>query len=147
MNITIPRTLAEQVIAHAREAAPREACGVVGLRDGRVVRVARAPNYSATPQVHFTFTNPAPGARLAPGDGYRLIIDYDREGLDLGVYHSHPASPAYPSSTDRREMSQTWPGILQLMVSLRHGPLQPELNAYRIDEQGEVTEVALRVEG
>ncbi|CAA9257276.1 MAG: hypothetical protein AVDCRST_MAG77-2491 [uncultured Chloroflexi bacterium] len=144
--VRLPRALAGEVIAHAREAAPLEACGVVGLREGRVERLARARNYSQTPQVHFTFTNPAPGARLGADDGYKLIMDYDRDGLDLGVYHSHPASPAYPSPTDRREMSQTWPDILQLVVSLRLGPDQPELFAYRIDSQGGVTQDELRIE-
>jgi proteasome lid subunit RPN8/RPN11 len=145
--IRLPRALADQVIAHAREAAPLEACGVVGLRGDRIERLARARNYSQTPQVHFTFTNPTPGERLGADDGYKLIMDYDREGLDLGVYHSHPASPAYPSPSDRREMSQTWPDILQLMVSLRLGPDQPELFAYRIDTQGGVAREELRIEG
>jgi hypothetical protein len=43
-------------------------------------------------------------------------------------------------------MSGTWPGCLQLMVSLRHDATTgPEVNAYRIDRAGEVTVEELRI--
>ena len=125
--IELPRSLANQLIAHARDAAPHEACGVVALRQNHVQSLLPTRNASATPHVHFTFDD----------DGYRSIIKTEREGLDVGFYHSHPASPAYPSPTDRAEMSQTWPDSLQLMVSLAIEP--PEINAYRIDPNGKVT--------
>lgn len=131
--IEFPRSLADQLIAHARDVAPHEACGVAGVRNGRVEQLIPAKNASASPQVHFTFAD----------DGYLAIIKLEREGLDPAIYHSHPASPAYPSATDRAEMSATWPGSLQLMVSLRHGPDQPELHAYRIAEDGSVREETL----
>jgi len=125
--IELPRSLANQLIAHARDAAPHEACGVAGVRDGRVVALVRARNASTRPHVHFTFDD----------DGYRTIIQTEREGLDIGFYHSHPVSAAYPSPTDRAEMSATWPDCLQLMVTLTTDP--PEVNAYRIDPRGDVT--------
>ena len=125
--IELPRSLAKHLIAHARDAAPHEACGVVGLRDNRVVTLRAANNKAANPTVRFEF-----------GDhGFHVIMALEREGLDTGVYHSHPASPAYPSATDRREMKEGWPGVLQLMVSLAVDP--PEINAYRIDQEGNVT--------
>ena len=125
--IELPRSLANQLIAHARDAAPHEACGVAGIRAHTVISLTPARNASPTPHVHFTFDD----------DGYRTIIKTEREGLDVGFYHSHPASAAYPSPTDRREMSQTWPGVLQLMVTLATDP--PEINAYRIDQDEGVT--------
>ena len=135
MTISLSRGHADQLITHAREAAPSEACGVAGVRDDRVVRVARTRNAASTPQVRFTFDD----------DGYRQIIAVEREGLEPALYHSHPVSPAYPSATDRAEMSATWPDTLQLMVSLRHGPDKPEINAYRIDHQGNVTQEELLI--
>ena len=125
--IELPRSLADQLIQHARDAAPDEACGVAGVRAQTVISLTQTRNASPTPHVHFTFDD----------DGYRTIIKTEREGLDVGFYHSHPVSPAYPSPTDRREMSQTWPGVLQLMVTLATDP--PQINAYRIDPDGSVT--------
>jgi proteasome lid subunit RPN8/RPN11 len=124
--VELPRSLADQLIAHAREAAPDEACGLAGLRDSRVMTLRPARNAAATPRVRFTFDD----------DGYRQIIQLEREGLDVGIYHSHPASPAYPSATDRAEMSATWPECVQLMVTLSTEP--PEVNAYRIAADGTV---------
>jgi proteasome lid subunit RPN8/RPN11 len=132
----LSRSLAEALIEHAREGQPNEVCGVLGVQDGRVLRLARARNAAATPQYRFTFDD----------DGYRLVMQVEREGLEVGIYHSHPASPAYPSPTDRAEMSATWPDCLQLMVSLRHEATSgPEVNAYRIDRDGNVTTENLQI--
>src|SRR5688500_1536559 len=92
--IELSRLLAKHLIAHARDAAPHEACGVVGLRGGRIVTLRAAHNRASHPSTRFEF-----------GDhGFHVIMALEREGLDTGVYHSHPASPAYPSTTDRSEM-------------------------------------------
>ena len=101
------------------------------MRGDSVVQFVATRNASATPRVHFTLDD----------DGYRAIIKTEREGLEPAFFHSHPASPAYPSPTDRREMSQTWPGALQLMVTLATDP--PQVKAYRIDTDGNVTPEAL----
>ena len=127
--IELPRSLADALIQDARDGRPNEVCGVVGLRANRVVRLEPARNAAATPAVRFTFDD----------EGYRRVMQLEREGLDVGIYHSHPASPAYPSATDLAEMSATWPGCLQLMVSVRHDATTgPEVNAYRIDVDGAV---------
>jgi proteasome lid subunit RPN8/RPN11 len=134
--IELPRSLAEALVRHARSGAPDEVCGVVGLRDGRIVSLIPARNAAATPRVRFTFDD----------DGYRRVMEVEREGLEVGIFHSHPASPAYPSATDRAEMSATWPDCAQLMISLRHDATSgPEINAYRIDRRGEVSVEDLRV--
>lgn len=144
--IELPRSLADALVRHAREAAPDEACGFVVVLGGRVLRVERTRNASPTPRVHFTFD----------GEGYQRMVEVEKECeragggvVDIGIYHSHPASPAYPSPTDREEMRHTWPGCVQLMVSLRHDATSgPEVNAYRIDREGEVSVEDLRlVEG
>ena len=136
MTIYLPRALRDALVEHAREGRPEEVCGLVGLRDGRVVRLERARNVAEQPQVRFTFSQ----------DGYLKVIELEREDLEVGFYHSHPRSPAYPSATDRAEMSGTWPGALQLMVSLRQDPEPgPEVNAYRIDSAGAITTEALEI--
>lgn len=121
--IELPRSLANALIAHAREGAPNEVCGVAGVQNGRVVRLERTRNAAATPRVRFEIDS----RDLAK------VIYIERDGLEVGFYHSHPASPAYPSSTDVA-FARWWPGTLQLMVSLRFdGSTGPELHAYRIE--------------
>ncbi|HEX2516580.1 MAG TPA: M67 family metallopeptidase [Chloroflexota bacterium] len=132
----LPRSLAERLIRTAREGAPAEVCGVIGLQGGRIVRLDPVRNAASTPRVRFTFDD----------DGYRRVMEVEREGLEVGIFHSHPASPAYPSATDRAEMSATWPDCLQLMVSLRQDDTAgPEVYAYRIDRAGAVTPEDLRL--
>jgi proteasome lid subunit RPN8/RPN11 len=120
--IELPRALADALIGHAREGRPNEVCGIVGIRDGRVVRLERARNASPQAQTRFEI------------DSRDLVkvIELDKHGLEVGFYHSHPASPAFPSPTDVA-FARLWPGALQLMVSLRHDPAPgPEVHAYRI---------------
>jgi proteasome lid subunit RPN8/RPN11 len=128
--IELPRILAETLIRLARAGQPDEVCGVVGLAGAHIVRLTPVRNAAATPRVRFTFDD----------DGYRQVMQLEREGLEVGIFHSHPASPAYPSATDRAEMKETWPHCLQLMISLRDDATTgPEIKAYRIDERGQVT--------
>jgi proteasome lid subunit RPN8/RPN11 len=121
--IELPRSLADALVAHARDGLPNEVCGIVGLREGRVVRLERARNAAAQPRSRFEI------------DSRDLVkvIELDKGDLEVGFYHSHPASRAYPSETDVA-FARFWPGALQLMVSLRHDPDPgPEIHAYRIE--------------
>ena len=134
MPIYLPRSLADALIAHAREGKPQEICGIVGVDHGRVVRLERARNAAENKQVRFEIDS----RDLAK------VIQIDREGLEVGFYHSHPASRAYPSETDIH-FARLWPGTLQLMVTLRYDPDPgPELHAYRI-ENDEVTAEELQI--
>jgi proteasome lid subunit RPN8/RPN11 len=56
----------------------------------------------------------------------------------LAIYHSHPATQAYPSPTDRAESH--YPEAIYVLVSLRDGA--PDVRAFQIRD-GWVREVAL----
>ena len=123
-TIAIARSQVNAIVAHARAGAPDEVCGVVAVRDGTIVSVVPTRNAAATPRNRF---------EIDSRDLMR-IVEIERDGLDVGFYHSHPVSAAYPSATDIR-FAELWPGALQLMVSLRHdsaGGPGPEFHAYRI---------------
>ena len=45
----IPRALVEEMIAHAREDLPNEACGLVHAKNGAAVSVHRVTNVAASP--------------------------------------------------------------------------------------------------
>lgn len=100
----------EQVISHARQDAPVEACGFLIGTEGRILRHYPVTNAERRND-HFTFE---PNEQLA---AYRTA---GQEGLEvMGVYHSHPASPATPSAEDVRLARKS--ALLHIIVSLMNG--------------------------
>jgi proteasome lid subunit RPN8/RPN11 len=130
--VHISRQIQEELIAHAREEAPNECCGLIGGSDGVARTVYRARNAEASPLRY----------NLDPQDQFRIMTEMDERGEELSaIYHSHTASPAYPSQTDINLAA--YPEALYLIVSLADG--EEPLRGYRITE-GEVSEVDLVVE-
>ena len=128
----IPRPVYDELLAHAREDAPNECCGLIGGSDGVAKTVYRARNAEASPLRY----------NLDPQDQFRIMTAMDEKGEELAaIYHSHTASPAYPSQTDINLAA--YPDALYLIVSLAKG--EKDLRGYRI-EDGVVTEVDLAVE-
>jgi proteasome lid subunit RPN8/RPN11 len=130
--VRIPRSLCDELLAHASEESPNECCGLIGGNDGVAKTVYRARNAEASPLRY----------NLDPQDQFRIMTEMDDKGEELsGIYHSHTASPAYPSQTDINLAA--YPGVLYLIVSLADG--EEPLRGYRI-EDGTVDEVELQVE-
>jgi proteasome lid subunit RPN8/RPN11 len=95
--LVLPGALREAILAHARAAAPEEACGVLGGRDeGGARRVAAAiacRNVAAEPRVEFALDpREQVAAFLRIEDELRLEV--------VGFYHSHPRGPPRPSTVD-----------------------------------------------
>lgn len=122
MPVELPRVLYEEMLAHARAQAPLEACGILGGRAGRPERFYPTPNGERSP-VRYS---------IPPADLFRVTRELDRLGLDLvAIFHSHPATEAYPSATDVR--LAFYPDARYLILSLRD-PARPVLRAFRIVE-------------
>jgi [CysO sulfur-carrier protein]-S-L-cysteine hydrolase len=118
----------DELVAHAREEAPNECCGYLRLRDSTVEEVFRATNERSSPY------------------GYELdhrslfaVNELDDQGFDVGIYHSHPRSPAEPSQTDINLAN--YPGWTYWIVSLER---DPEVRVWRIAD-GRVEEERLDV--
>jgi proteasome lid subunit RPN8/RPN11 len=96
------------VLAHAREAAPEECCGLLVGRGDAVVEAVRARNVAE-----------GPNRFLIDAQDHILARRRARDrGLEIvGFYHSHPHSAAEPSATDREEAG--YPDHLFLIVGLR----------------------------
>jgi proteasome lid subunit RPN8/RPN11 len=124
----LPRKLRDEIIAHARESAPQECCGLLLGEDEDAERVMPCRNVHPTPETRYLID------RTQVFEAFRASTDFDRELV--AIYHSHPRSPAYPSPTDRAEAQ--WPDAAYVLVSLRGEP--PELFAYRIGD-GTVREI------
>src|SRR3954471_23971125 len=122
----IPSEIHDELLTHAREEAPNECCGLIGGSKGVAKTVYRARNAEASPLRY----------NLDPQDQFRIMTEMEERGEELSaIYHSHTASPAYPSQTDINLAA--YPDALYLIVSLAAG--EKELRGYRI-EDGEVTE-------
>ncbi len=137
--LRIPRALADEIVAHAREDLPNEACGLVHAKDGEPVAVHRVTNVAASP---YRF-------EMHGIEQMRLEQERDERGETLfAIYHSHVASPAYPSQTDVRmaffppgetDREPAYPGTIYLLVSLAEEP--PPLRAYYIHSGGVIEEI------
>ena len=95
MKLLLPADLRARIEAEAREAFPRECCGLIeGARQGEEALAtalhparniaARADRFEIAPEDHFT------ALKTARANGRDVI----------GCYHSHPDGKAAPSATD-----------------------------------------------
>jgi proteasome lid subunit RPN8/RPN11 len=119
--LNIPQNLLDEMIAHAREDAPNECCGLIGGTPERAATVHRAVNAEASP---FRYS-------IAPREQLDLMNRIDEAGEQLvGIYHSHTRTPAFPSQTDIN-LASGWPDAVYFIVSLEKAD-EPAVNAFRI---------------
>ncbi len=127
----IPRRIYDEMVEHAHKEAPNECCGLIGGRDGEAVSLYRAVNSEGSPLRY----------NLDPQDQFRIMSHMDDKGEELAaIYHSHTASPAYPSQTDINLAA--YPDAIYLIVSLAEG--EEPLRGFHIRD-GEVSEAELEI--
>ena len=112
--MVVPDSVRTELVAHGREEAPNECCGLIVFRDGVAERYVRGRNRLESP--------------------YRYELDIDPEiwfleddGYELAVFHSHPETQPIPSKTDQ-ELSGLWGGRVFLIYSVK----LDELRAWKI---------------
>ncbi|MFL5907305.1 MAG: Mov34/MPN/PAD-1 family protein [Solirubrobacterales bacterium] len=128
----IPKRIHEELLEHARDEAPNECCGLIGGTAEEARTVYRARNAEASPLRY----------NLDPQDQFRIMSEMEERGEELSaIYHSHTASPAYPSQTDINLAA--YPDALYLIVSLADG--ENPLRGFNISD-GEVSEVDLAID-
>jgi len=131
MTLGLPQPFLDDMIAHAREDAPNECCGIIAGDNGRAVKLFRAKNAEASPYRY----------NVEPKDLFRIYRECDENGWSfLAIYHSHTASEAYPSPTDVR--LAFWPEAYYVLVSLQDAE-KPVVRAFRILD-GAVNEEEIR---
>jgi proteasome lid subunit RPN8/RPN11 len=134
MTLVLEQQYIDEMIAHAREEAPNECCGIIAAADGRAQKLYRAINAEASPYRY----------SVEPKDLLRIYQDADEHGWEfLVIYHSHTHTEAYPSPTDIR--LATWPDACYVLVSLMD-EAHPVVRAFRI-ENGTVTEEPIETPG
>jgi proteasome lid subunit RPN8/RPN11 len=101
---------------------PEEACGLLGGRANKV--------FAVVPITNALRSNI--GYRMEPEEQLRAFQDFDALGLEiLGIYHSHPAGPVFPSKRDIEEAY--YPEVAYLIWSEVSGSW--ECRAFRITEE------------
>ena len=90
-NVQLPRTVYDEIIAHARAGKPEEVCGILRGRAGRTAELYRARNLAEDRIDNYDV------------DPQTLLkqFEFEEAGDEMvAIYHSHPVSVAYPSATD-----------------------------------------------
>ncbi|MDR4465929.1 MAG: M67 family metallopeptidase [Nitrospira sp.] len=160
-DLVIPKTIVDDIIAHAKELTPHECCGLLAGTNGVVSHLYRIKNivamegaqnlssFDAAKVAHLERLSPAERAEIAfvmdMQDFSTAKKDMRNKGLDLQVvYHSHPHDPARPSVTDIKiasDYEEIWPKInlpipAYLLVSLMTST--PDVRCYWI-KSGQVS--------
>ncbi len=105
---------------------------MIGGTDGEAISIHRTANAEASP-LRYSI------------DAKELLDTYnaiEESGHELAaIYHSHTASPAYPSQTDVNLAG--WPDLVYLIVSLEN-PGDPDLKGFFIRDR-QISEAPLDV--
>jgi proteasome lid subunit RPN8/RPN11 len=128
----LARHYADEIIAHAREEAPNECCGILAGKTGQVEKLYRGVNAEKSPVRY----------NIDPQQLLHIHQEIETRGWEiLGIYHSHTHTEAYPSATDIQ--LAFWPDSLYFIVSLEH-PAEPFIRAFTIKE-GQIQEEGLAI--
>jgi proteasome lid subunit RPN8/RPN11 len=125
IGLTIPRSIAEALLSHARAELPNEAVALLSgsLPAGRASGFHPARNAEASPLRY----------SVHPDDLVRIVFAIEDAGEDLvAIFHSHTRSAAVPSATDRR--AAMYPDAFYILATLARPDAPPEraLRAWRI---------------
>jgi proteasome lid subunit RPN8/RPN11 len=119
--IQLREAVQAEIVAHAKEEAPRECCGLLVGHGTLVDECVRSRNLDPDPNRYEL------DARLHVATNRRLR---GTGRTVVGVYHSHPHSTAWPSATDVAEAYYS--EFIWLIVSPAAAPAAM-LKAFRLD--------------
>ena len=126
--IRIEEAAWQAMLSHARNAYPKECCGIllgVELEGGeRLVTSAYASRNAYEGDQSDRFL-------IDPRDQVKANLKSRAEGIDiLGFFHSHPDCDAYFSATD---LKNSWPWYSNVVLSIRGGEFA-DAKAFRANE-------------
>jgi proteasome lid subunit RPN8/RPN11 len=122
------------MIQHVKDELPNEGCGILAGKDGKVLKVYKMTNTDKSPSTFF----------MEPKEQFEAMKDMRRLGMEMmGIYHSHVASPAYPSPRDVK--LAFYPDVYYVIISLNDKE-NPQVRIFRIQE-GNISEVEIKTGG
>ncbi len=131
-GLNIPAVLYERMLAHCRQAYPDEACGLLAGTGDTVAEIFAMTNTEPSPVSYY----------MDPTEQFSAMKVMREKGLRMvGIFHSHPLSPAFPSPKD--VCLASYDDAVYLIISLVEREM-PAVKAFRI-VSGNITEVTLAV--
>lgn len=129
-ELIIPHSLIDEMLLHAKEVYPKEACGILGGEGLITKRLYRMKNIDEGEVTYM----------MDSKEQFEVMKEIKKEGLSMtAIYHSHPHSPAYPSL---RDISLAfYPDTVYIIIGLAGD--EPEINAFLIKE-GAVEEIKIK---
>ncbi len=143
-TIHLPRRHADTMIEHARQGKPDEVCGLVARdSEGRVTAVLPVENAARNKTVTYY---------MHPTSQHRAFMAIEEQGWEMaGLYHSHPATRAYPSPTDQGmafdpdDGLALYPDTVYFIVSLADDE-NPDIRAFLLPAPRAITELSLIID-
>ena len=125
MRVLVPGDIMERMRTHGEETYPHECCGfMLGSAEEGLQRISeiRSQENERTDSRENRFV-------ISPEE-FRAAEKHARKAglLLVGIYHSHPDSPARPSEYDR---DHAWPWFSYVIVSVKGGKAA-EANAWQL---------------
>jgi proteasome lid subunit RPN8/RPN11 len=119
--VQITDAIVAAIEEHARREHPAECCGLLSGSNGLITDIHQLRNDADQPETRYFAT---------PEELFAAMRRIREAGQALlGVYHSHPRTPAYPSASDV-EMA-FYPEAFYFIISLEPGV---ELRAFQIED-------------
>ena len=135
MQIKLAQSDFDTMVDWAKEHLPEESCGLLGgTKDGDVRTVKKVYYLTNIDHTNEHFS-------MDPKEQLAAVKDMRKNGyVPLGNFHSHPESPSRPSEEDKRLAYDSKANYLILSLMEADNPV---LNAFRVDEEKQVTKEEL----
>lgn len=120
-RVQITERIAVAIEDHARREHPAECCGLLSGSNGSISDIHQLRNDADKPETRYFAT---------PEELFAAMRRIRESGQSLlGVYHSHPRTPAYPSASDVQ--MAFYPEAFYFIISLEPSV---ELRAFKIED-------------
>ncbi len=131
-ELEIPASVFDQMVAQAEAAVPVESCGIFAGNGNRIELLYEMTNVDNSP-THYT---------MDPAEQFAVVKKMRAAGHKmLGIYHSHPLTPARLSDEDQR-LALT-PDVAYVVLSLKEAE-NPHAKVFVVEE-GQVGEIPLTI--
>lgn len=130
-RLVVPVSIFDEMLAHCKQGRPNEACGILAGKAGEVSKIYKMTNVENSPVIY----------EMDSRELFKVTKEIRENRLSLlAIFHSHPATPAYPSKKDIS--IAFYEDAIYIIISLREET--PEVRGFTIRE-GAVTEAEVIV--
>lgn len=120
------------MVAHVQRHWPEEACGLLAGNEGQVERVYLIENIRHSRTDYY----------MDPSQQVQAMLEIETAGWELAsIFHSHPAGPLWPSTTDIDRAY--YPDAVYLILAATAGQ-EWEMRGFEINA-GQVREVPINI--